>query len=298
MPRRHRARFGFTLIELLVAITIIAILSAFLLPVLALVREKARQATCESNLRQIGLAMAEYTQDYDGSLPPTALIYPEAAPNTDSLVGDEVAWPTLINVYVRSDAVFACPDTSDSSFEPVSTFIANAKARRYTGQTTTDDTNETRRTVNRLSYGVNAIPNTRDTTADPVHGWFTIDAEGRRWGTDIAKFGYSAPDDANPGTRDVIRESQIESPSTTIHVCDTMTGNVATSLFPPSRQGDSIRTIGAEGRTDRRPYGTAAKVSYRHSGGFDCLYGDGHVGYKRWGSTTPCDWSVQDDVCP
>jgi len=60
---------GFTLIELLVVIAIIAILAAILFPVFAQAREKARQITCLSNVKQIALAVLMYTQDYDGSFP-------------------------------------------------------------------------------------------------------------------------------------------------------------------------------------------------------------------------------------
>ena len=60
---------GFTLIELLVVIAIIAILASILFPVFASAREKARQATCASNLRQLALAVLQYTNDYDEVLP-------------------------------------------------------------------------------------------------------------------------------------------------------------------------------------------------------------------------------------
>ena len=66
---KRRSDLAFTLVELLVVIAVIAILAALLFPVFAQAREKARQAACASNLRQIGMAFAMYTEDYDERLP-------------------------------------------------------------------------------------------------------------------------------------------------------------------------------------------------------------------------------------
>ena len=64
-----RRRNGFTLIELLVVIAIIAILAAILMPVFARARDKAREATCKSNMKQIAFAVQEYLDDWNGCFP-------------------------------------------------------------------------------------------------------------------------------------------------------------------------------------------------------------------------------------
>src|SRR2546429_6669246 len=68
-PDGSRRSSGFTLIELLVVIAIIAILAALLFPVFAQARAKARQTTCVSNLKQVGLAINMYLSDYDETFP-------------------------------------------------------------------------------------------------------------------------------------------------------------------------------------------------------------------------------------
>jgi prepilin-type N-terminal cleavage/methylation domain-containing protein/prepilin-type processing-associated H-X9-DG protein len=105
--RIHR---GFTLIELLVVIAIIAILAAILFPVFASARDKARQTTCLSNLKQLGLGFAQYVQDYDESYP---VNLPYIAP-TNGGTAYGMTWDLQIMPYIKSDAVFWCPsDTAD-----------------------------------------------------------------------------------------------------------------------------------------------------------------------------------------
>jgi len=95
---------AFTLIELLVVIAIIAILAAILFPVFATAREKARQASCTSNLKQLGVAFVQYTQDYDEMVPCGATLVDWCGTNTGQ------GWANQIYPYVKSTGVFACPD--------------------------------------------------------------------------------------------------------------------------------------------------------------------------------------------
>ena len=102
-PSAPRGRSAFTLIELLVVIAIIAILAAILFPVFARARENARRSSCQSNLKQIGLGIAQYTQDYDERL------IPGYAGNG----AKAIKWNVVVQPYLKSTQVLVCP--SDSS---------------------------------------------------------------------------------------------------------------------------------------------------------------------------------------
>ena len=99
----HRCK-AFTLMELLVVIAIIAILAAILFPVFARARENARRASCQSNLKQLGLSIMQYTQDYDEKYPlviVTALA--QVTPN------NPYGWADALQPYVKSTQLFQCP---------------------------------------------------------------------------------------------------------------------------------------------------------------------------------------------
>lgn len=117
-PQRISGLRGFTLIELLVVISIITLLIAILLPALSAARNSARTISCASQIRQIGLAMNAYLNDYDGAFPPT---YDPAessySPSNYTYFGGKVpafgpTWAEYLayRYFDQSKAMFACPD--------------------------------------------------------------------------------------------------------------------------------------------------------------------------------------------
>ena len=110
----HRAgQKAFTLIELLVVIAIIAILAAILFPVFARARENARRSSCQSNLKQIGLGLIQYSQDYDETVPRSSFNGYYGASGDPTY-----KWMDAIFPYVKSEQLFVCP--SDASLNGAS----------------------------------------------------------------------------------------------------------------------------------------------------------------------------------
>jgi prepilin-type N-terminal cleavage/methylation domain-containing protein/prepilin-type processing-associated H-X9-DG protein len=111
-------RRGFTLIELLVVIAIIAILAAILFPVFARAREAARATSCKSNLKQIALAFAQYTTDYDECYP------------KDNLGGsNNGGWADAISPYTKNLGILQCP--SDVIKSPIATLPSQQNYSDY-----------------------------------------------------------------------------------------------------------------------------------------------------------------------
>jgi prepilin-type N-terminal cleavage/methylation domain-containing protein/prepilin-type processing-associated H-X9-DG protein len=106
------ARRAFTLIELLVVIAVLALLASLLFPAFSRARESARRTTCQSNLKQIGLGLLQYTQDYD-ELFVADWFGPDTGPTDPEGTGaGHYKWMDAIYGYVKSEQVFTCPSQS------------------------------------------------------------------------------------------------------------------------------------------------------------------------------------------
>jgi prepilin-type N-terminal cleavage/methylation domain-containing protein/prepilin-type processing-associated H-X9-DG protein len=126
-----RRTSGFTLIELLVVIAIIAILAAILFPVFARARENARRASCQSNLKQIGLGIIQYSQDYDELT---------IASRTDGTIN--MSWPIMMQPYVKSTQLFKCPSNTRTNWmEQTNDTVANSYVANGDNEAGGDTTN-------------------------------------------------------------------------------------------------------------------------------------------------------------
>ena len=151
-------RRGFTLIELLVVIAIIAVLAAILFPVFARARENARRSSCQSNLKQIGLGLLQYSQDYDEVMiadwyGPTG--NSSSDPTTAANAGYK--WMDASQPYIKSTQVFNCP--SD-------TWTATHERYAHVGDLTASTTTKYGSYIINNGYGAN-VPNRTPSVSHP-----------------------------------------------------------------------------------------------------------------------------------
>ena len=239
LPNRAR---GFTLIELLVVIAIIAILAAILFPVFAKAREKARQVTCASNEKQLGLAILGYVQDYDESFPTGS------AGNTSG-----TGWGGCIYPYVKSIAAFSCPD------DPTTSHV------NYEGYGETDYVD---------SYGFNR--NLGNDNGNLWNGYQPTNHLGQLNAPSktILLFeitGYTAPFDGNHGSVDFDSMAGCPPDGNGDGGADNGTGG--TAHYATGYIGNPTRSSGSDTST----YGVGEPP--RHTMGSNFLLCDGHVIY-------------------
>lgn len=170
---------GFTLIELLVVIAIIAILAAILFPVFARARENARRASCQSNLKQIGLGILQYTQDYDEFYP--GAYYDMDGSNSWSSANDR-GWSEVVQPYVKSVQIFQCPSET-TSYNGGSGNAANGYSdyiyNRNLGPGVISGAYQTSRNLAALNFTANTVmvSDGISNSGQPVSQW---------WGTNAA----------------------------------------------------------------------------------------------------------------
>ena len=183
-----------------------------------------------------------------------------------------------MNPYVKNDQIFVCPSSAEGQ---ASTPNYLATTTPYYSVSTVGASTSG---LAKNSYGRNNILNRSNPSANTGYtgwvraGWgngFSGDPAGN-----LYKSGYVAP----TAQSNALNESAVEDPAGSIHIFDSMA---------TSQNENSIRSIDSEVKTDRFTAQTNSKVAARHFDGFNALYGDGHVKFRRWGSTTAGEWSIQ-----
>lgn len=182
MTQTHIRKNGFTLIELLVVIAIIAILAAILFPVFGRARENARRSSCQSNLKQIGLGLLQYMQDYDEITPAAWFAVNLTGGDGSSNATDRYKWMDAIQPYTKSEQIFNCPShttTLPYSFRNGVNYGSYAINASYAGNSAFNGVDPTSPTSDYNNGG--AAAQVRVTLASIVEPANTV------WATDIER---------------------------------------------------------------------------------------------------------------
>jgi prepilin-type N-terminal cleavage/methylation domain-containing protein/prepilin-type processing-associated H-X9-DG protein len=252
---KRRKGKGFTLIELLTVIAIIAVLASILFPVFARAREQARKATCQSNLKQLGLALLMYSQDYDERMLPIA---------TPGGPGGELRWPQILSPYLKMRGFVRCPDADYSQ--------ATAFGPTYDEAINDPDGNGG---MNDYAYGLYPSYGYNYAYLAPVSDGTTPCTDG----PDSCATRQNAGDSSRG-----VSIAAIDEPATTIAMADAAAWSGGKwvfgyfSIVPPGWWDSTY----PEGR-----------VNYRHNETANILFADGHVKAQKLGDISNPDlWRI------
>ncbi len=249
LRRNERPAKAFTLIELLVVIAIIVILAAILFPVFGRARENARRSSCQSNLKQIGLGMMQYAQDFDEISVPT-----QFGPNNwYSDKGNNYKWMDAIFPYVKSEQIFDCPSAIVSP-----TATVNGSVRKYI-------------------YNKNLPDNCTSSPNYPgvCQSYGSYGLSQAYWAS-----GYGGPENASGPSVDDGRGkalAAIQAPSTTIWVGDTGDADGSSDLYRLTGFTNSTDLVITPGPPRFASAGYAGGLVERHLETAVVLYCDSHV---------------------
>lgn len=208
--------------------------------------------------------MQQYTADYNA--------YPRPITGT----APTISWPTTLQPYVQNTQVFVCPSGEEKLTKIA---VVADDGVPYCGNVEGDGSTDSVQLVPRLSYAWNAIPSgVPNAWVDPT--WNN---------TERPKSGYVSLKGRS------LSPALVRDPTGTILIADAWAGADDAANCDDGTLSNSMRTINAEARTDRYGNNTRSKVANRHDGGFNALFGDGHVKWSKWNTTTAQEWSIQAD---
>ncbi|MCX7799161.1 MAG: DUF1559 domain-containing protein [Fimbriimonadales bacterium] len=233
-----RTSRAFTLIELLVVIAIIAILAAILFPVFAQARAKARQATCVSNMKQLGMGWIMYAGDYDDAWPMTSYFTGQPAPN------DIVFWQYAVEPYIKSGANTGTIDETGGHLRREKTSIFVCPEWKKKGPSV-DESGNTNTYVTGNYPFQSYLPNFNITTA----GW----AIGGGWAADANAVGT---------------QTELGRPANTILLAEAMTNGESNELWT---------FFSGMGWTENSGGNMWSVAARRHGTGSNYVLADGHA---------------------
>ncbi len=292
VSRSQSGRRGFTLIELLVVIAIIAILAAILFPVFAQAREAARKTSCLNNMKQMSTAIQMYTQDYDET-------YPQAYwyANDNNASGGYMQWTGFLQSYIKNFNLFICPSDRLKGLAPTNFIGDNMGYGVPGGQTSQNPIQDTQ--APRLSYTANsAVMPRKRRSVDPANvvPLASVDAPADTILVAEMTDQPSCINDTSAASGVAYKTHR------STNAVKLPGGGVFSGEDPATYTGTlmaisatdalgAIAACSAPGGSANGQYHIAYTAPFRHQGGSNYVYCDGHAKYAKLEQTlNPNNW--------